>query len=73
MKEKAIDKTPTRDEANDYFNYNASTGRMSGFTNADLVCRDCKYRLESVIRCKKYDEKPGAVIYCKPCAKYEKE
>ena len=73
MNKKYQKSKPTREEVNNYFNYSADTGGLSSFTNNDIVCRDCKHRLDSVIKCKKYDEKPGKVIYDGPCKGYTQE
>lgn len=64
--------TPSEDEINAYFNYNASTGSFTAFTNNDLICRDCKYLQDSLTSCSRYIEKPGPIFYNEFCEKYEK-
>lgn len=53
-----------------------SIGRI---TNADLVCRDCIYRLDDSERlgntsqCKRYIPKPNQVLLGRDCEEYRKE
>ena len=53
-----------------------SVGRI---TNADLVCRDCIYRLDDSERlgntsqCKRYISKPNKVLLGRDCEEYRKE
>ena len=48
-------------------------------TNADLVCRDCIYRLDDSERlgntsqCKRYISKPNKVLLGRDCEEYRKE
>ena len=48
-------------------------------TNADLVCRDCIYRLDDSERlgntsqCKRYTSKPNQVLLGRDCEEYRKE
>ena len=52
---------------------------VGAITNADLVCRDCIYRLDDSERlgntsqCKRYISKPNQVLLGKDCEEYRKE
>ena len=52
---------------------------VSAITNADLVCRDCIYRLDDSERlgntsqCKRYISKPNQVLLGRDCEEYRKE
>ena len=52
---------------------------VGAITNADLVCRDCIYRLDDSERlgntsqCKRYISKPNQVLLGRDCEEYRKE
>ena len=52
---------------------------VRAITNADLVCRDCIYRLDDSERlgntsqCKRYISKPNQVLLGRDCEEYRKE
>ena len=52
---------------------------MGRLTNANLVCKDCIYRMDdskvwgNTTKCKQYADKPSPVIAGEECIRYTKE